>query len=76
MGDYIVNLKDVAMGDVAQVGGKNASLGEMINHLSGMGVDVPGGFATTAEDLPEASLRSLRVFDRAWSKQNSRACGH
>ncbi len=37
------------MGDVETVGGKNASLGEMIGELSGLGVDVPGGFATTAE---------------------------
>jgi pyruvate,water dikinase len=36
------------MGDVDKVGGKNASLGEMISSLSGLGVAVPGGFATTA----------------------------
>lgn len=36
------------MQDVEVVGGKNASLGEMISNLSGLGVDVPGGFATTA----------------------------
>lgn len=36
------------MGDVDVVGGKNASLGEMIANLSGLGVSVPGGFATTA----------------------------
>lgn len=37
------------MGDVASVGGKNASLGEMIHHLSSVGVRVPGGFATTTD---------------------------
>jgi pyruvate,water dikinase len=37
------------MTDVEQVGGKNASLGEMISQLAGSGVRVPGGFATTAE---------------------------
>jgi pyruvate,water dikinase len=37
------------MNDVARVGGKNASLGEMITHLSAAGVRVPRGFATTAE---------------------------
>jgi pyruvate, water dikinase len=37
------------MSDVDQVGGKNASLGEMISQLAGVGVRVPGGFATTAE---------------------------
>src|SRR5690554_4658199 len=36
------------MGDVDKVGGKNASLGEMIHQLSDAGVRVPGGFATTA----------------------------
>jgi pyruvate,water dikinase len=36
------------MDDVETVGGKNASLGEMISNLSGLGVTVPGGFATTA----------------------------
>jgi pyruvate,water dikinase len=36
------------MGDVAQVGGKNASLGEMISQLGDAGIRVPGGFATTA----------------------------
>ncbi|MDO4897262.1 MAG: phosphoenolpyruvate synthase [Moraxella sp.] len=35
--------------DVEIVGGKNASLGEMISHLGGLGVNVPNGFATTAE---------------------------
>jgi pyruvate,water dikinase len=38
----------VRMGDVGQVGGKNASLGEMISQLEHLGVRVPGGFATTA----------------------------
>jgi pyruvate,water dikinase len=37
------------MGDVERVGGKNASLGEMISQLSDLGVSVPGGFATTAQ---------------------------
>ena len=36
------------MGDVDQVGGKNASLGEMISQLADAGIRVPGGFATTA----------------------------
>jgi pyruvate,water dikinase len=41
------------MGDVATVGGKNASLGEMIASLSTAGVHVPGGFATTADAYRE-----------------------
>lgn len=45
---FIVWLEDVGRGDVSSVGGKNASLGEMIQTLSAAGVRVPSGFATTA----------------------------
>jgi pyruvate,water dikinase len=45
---YIIKLAELGMHDVAIVGGKNASLGEMIGKLSGLGVTVPGGFATTS----------------------------
>jgi pyruvate,water dikinase len=45
---YIINLDQLGMQDVETVGGKNASLGEMIANLSNLGVDVPGGFATTS----------------------------
>jgi pyruvate, water dikinase len=41
-------LDEVGMENIAQVGGKNASLGEMIQNLSGQGIQVPMGFATTA----------------------------
>ena len=44
---YIVNLDQLRMSDVDRVGGKNASLGEMIGQLSRAGIRVPGGFATT-----------------------------
>lgn len=44
---YIVWLEALRMSDVAKVGGKNASLGEMISQLIHLGVCVPGGFATT-----------------------------
>ncbi len=47
--DYIVPLDRLSMADVPKVGGKNASLGEMIAHLADAGVKVPGGFATTAQ---------------------------
>lgn len=46
---YIKNFKDVTLKDIAQVGGKNASLGQMIKDLGSQGVDVPGGFAVTAD---------------------------
>ncbi|MGP6205015.1 phosphoenolpyruvate synthase [Microbacterium sp. F2] len=40
---------EIGMTDLPAVGGKNASLGEMVSHLSALGVRVPGGFATTAD---------------------------
>jgi len=46
---YVAQLHSLGMTDVEHVGGKNASLGEMISHLTKLGVRVPGGFATTAQ---------------------------
>jgi pyruvate,water dikinase len=46
-------LKDLRLADLPQVGGKNASLGEMIGALSVAGIRVPGGFATTADAFRE-----------------------
>jgi pyruvate,water dikinase len=48
MGSNIIWLNELGINDVDKVGGKNASLGEMIQHIAGAGVRVPGGFATTA----------------------------
>jgi pyruvate,water dikinase len=48
-GPDVVWLGDVGSSDVASVGGKNASLGEMITSLAGAGIRVPDGFATTAD---------------------------
>jgi pyruvate,water dikinase len=45
---YVIKFAELGMNDVDTVGGKNASLGEMISNLSNLGVTVPGGFATTA----------------------------
>src|SRR5210317_1640867 len=54
MNRYIMGLHEVQMSDVNQVGGKNASLGEMIKNLTKSGkVKVPGGFATTADAYRE-----------------------
>ncbi|MCP3673366.1 MAG: phosphoenolpyruvate synthase [Gammaproteobacteria bacterium] len=53
MSDYVLWYEQLGMNDVEVVGGKNASLGEMISNLSNMGVQVPGGFATTAEAFNE-----------------------
>ena len=55
--ERIVPLDRLRMGDVARVGGKNASLGEMIGELSAAGVRVPGGFATTADAFRELLAR-------------------
>jgi pyruvate, water dikinase len=46
---YVVSFENLRMTDVESVGGKNASLGEMISQLAHAGVRVPGGFATTAQ---------------------------
>jgi pyruvate,water dikinase len=52
-GDYVVRFQNLRMSDLARVGGKNASLGEMIAHLTARGIRVPGGFATTAAAFRE-----------------------
>ena len=48
MNPYILAFEKLGMGDVELVGGKNASIGEMIGHLARLGVQVPSGFATTS----------------------------
>jgi pyruvate, water dikinase len=63
MSDYVIWLDRLGMHDVDKVGGKNASLGEMIHHLRDLGVQVPGGFATTAHAYREF-LASGGLADR------------
>ncbi len=77
MNAYVLPFESVSMRDVETVGGKNASIGEMIGGLARLGVKVPGGFATTASAYREflardglagriaASLESLDVEDVA-----------
>lgn len=48
MQEYVLWYEELGMEDVPRVGGKNASLGEMISNLANVGVQVPGGFATTS----------------------------
>jgi pyruvate,water dikinase len=55
----VIPFERLRMGDVEQVGGKNASLGEMISQLAGAGIRVPGGFATTA-----FAFREFLTYDR------------
>ena len=50
---YIIEFDQLNINDVEKVGGKNASLGEMIGNLSNLGVSVPNGFATTADAYRE-----------------------
>ncbi len=64
MVEYVVSLDKLGVHDVERVGGKNASLGEMISNLSGAGVSVPSGFATTAQayrDFLEQSGLNARI---------------
>ena len=64
---YVVSFEQLRMTDVDSVGGKNASLGEMISQLAHAGVRVPGGFATTAQafrDFLSATGLDKRIADR------------
>lgn len=73
--DFILKFERLGIHDIPRVGGKNASLGEMIQQLASKGVRVPTGFATTAdayryfiqqarlEDLLRAHLSNLDVND-------------
>lgn len=75
MSQFVIPFEALRMTDVGSVGGKNASLGEMISQLQGAGVRVPGGFATTADayrrflshnglaERIEAELSTLDVED-------------
>lgn len=66
MVEYVVPLDKLGNHDVERVGGKNASLGEMISNLAGAGVSVPGGFATTAQayrDFIDANNLDARIHD-------------
>ena len=49
MQEFVIWYEKLGMHEVDRVGGKNASLGEMISNLANAGVQVPGGFATTAD---------------------------
>ena len=66
MGSYVIKLEKLGMDDVEIVGGKNASLGEMISNLGGLGVQVPGGFATTA-----AAYREFLKTDQLGERINA-----
>lgn len=61
--NFVIWFEKLRMTDVEHVGGKNASLGEMISQLASSGVRVPGGFATTASAF-RAFLAHNRLDDR------------
>ncbi len=70
--EYVIWFKDLSRGDVGLVGGKNASLGEMVASLGGVGIRVPNGFATVADayrQFIEANGLSDLIRDRveAWN---------
>ena len=54
---YVIGLSAIGKDDLDRVGGKNASLGEMIGHLDELGIRVPDGFATTSEAFSEFLYR-------------------
>ncbi|HET9190900.1 MAG TPA: phosphoenolpyruvate synthase, partial [Rudaea sp.] len=58
MSDLILWLDELRLSDLGKVGGKNASLGEMIGNLAKLGVSVPGGFATTANAFKQFIAQS------------------
>ncbi|MBO1255118.1 phosphoenolpyruvate synthase [Alteromonas sp. 5E99-2] len=68
--NYTLWYQDLGMNDIGQVGGKNASLGEMISNLANAGVEVPGGFATTADAFNEF-LQTTGVEDKIYSLLDS-----
>lgn len=66
MQQYVLWYQELGMGDVNLVGGKNASLGEMISNLANAGVQVPGGFATTSHafnEFLEQSGVNQKIYD-------------
>ena len=58
MSQYILRYNNINAADIGEVGGKNASLGEMFNHLSSKGINVPDGFEKTSA----AMLYRLKIL--------------
>ncbi|MBU2970605.1 phosphoenolpyruvate synthase [Pseudoalteromonas sp. C2R02] len=66
MQESVLWYQELGMQDVPRVGGKNASLGEMISNLANAGVQVPGGFATTSDafnEFLEQSGLNARIYN-------------
>lgn len=83
--NFIIPFEKLTIKDVAQVGGKNASLGEMISQLQKYGVQIPGGFAVTAsayryflkstglEDFIKSTLKDLNIKSLSSLQTKARA---
>ena len=83
--NYTLPLKSVGINDIPLVGGKNASLGEMLQHLTALGVSIPDGFVITVDayyefikynqlnekikDIPDMDFIIARVCIKCISKQ-------
>ena len=67
---YLKWLHEVELSDIPTVGGKNASLGEMIQHLGKLGVEVPGGFVVTV-----AAYEAFIAAQRAGPEDPRHRCG-
>jgi len=61
---FILELSEVGINDIETVGGKNASLGEMIQNLSSLGINIPNGFVVTAL---HGRRRRRKTRSRCWS---------
>lgn len=80
---WIRRFAEISMEDLASVGGKNASLGEMYGELAGQGIRVPNGFAITAQAYwhflkscqTDAKIRALLAELRPDDVQSLQACG-
>lgn len=62
---WILDLKEVNLDMIATVGGKNASLGEMIQNLDKRGIKVPGGYVVTVE-----AFKKYIIHNNLWDKIN------
>jgi len=67
LNENILWLHALRLSDLARVGGKNSSLGEMIGNLANLGVSVPGGFATTSEAF-KAFIAHNNLHQRIYDK--------
>src|SRR3990167_1380332 len=67
---YTLPFSDITLKDLPKVGGKNASLGEMMHHLSTLGIKVPNGFATTT-DAYRTFLSENKLENKIYSRLNT-----